>query len=263
MKVLSSVINTNVSKSDKHSHPCWEIVYRLSGNSNTTIGNQAYSIIKGDLYMIPPNVLHYDASQELFSDLVILVDDFNFSETLILHDYDTFISSLTNMINCIINKKENNYQDIANSLVYALFQYIRSLSPSLSQNHFVHRLKNTIFENVENIDFNLTKEIRNMGYHPDYVRRCFKAETNKTPFAYLTDLRIDRAKQLLALHTCESIEIISAKCGFQDSFYFSTCFKKHTGLSPLQYRKKNLSKHWLIRKRTVKTVLFYYSIFSL
>ena len=45
-------------------------------------------------------------------------------------------------------------------------------------------------ENIENIDFDLTKEINNMGYHPDYIRRCFKAETGKTPLYYLTNLKL-------------------------------------------------------------------------
>lgn len=241
MNVISSVINADVCHSMNHSHACWELVYRLAGNSDTTIGNRTHRISKGDLYLISPDISHSDTAQEPFSDLVIHIDDVALSDTLILHDYDGFMHSVTKLINSVINKKEHNYRLVANSLLDALFQHLNHCYSGT--NTFVYKLKNIIFENIGNTDFNLTKEIRNMNYHPDHIRRCFKNETGKTPLTYLTDLRIDRAKQLLAMPTCESIEIISAKCGFQDSFYFSTCFKKHTGLSPLQYRKQNLTKY--------------------
>lgn len=240
MNVLLSVINADVSHSMKHDHACWELVYRLTGNSDTTINNTTYRISKGDFYIVPPFVPHKDFSQEQFSDLVVRLDGVLFTDTLILHDYDGFIQSILQMINYVMSKKDINYTAVANSLADALFQH---LSPdSLVPNNFVHKLKNVIFENVGNPNFDLTKEIKNMNYHPDYIRRRFKSETTKTPLSYLVDIRIDRAKQLLVMPSYESIEIISAKCGFRDSFYFSTCFKKHTGLSPLQYRKTNGKK---------------------
>ena len=239
MNVILSIINSNVSRSAKHNHPCWELVYRLSGNSDTMIDNVTHSISKGDLYLIPPNVYHEDTAQEPFSDLAIHIDDFLFTDTLVLHDYDSCIYYILQTIYRVINKKENNYQVVANSLADALFQYIRAFSFTLDPNQFVNKLKNVIFENIGNIDFDLTKEIRHTNYNPDYVSRCFKACTKKTPLSYLIGLRIDLAKKLLVMPTCESIKIISANCGFRDPFYFSSCFKKHVGLSPLQYRKQN------------------------
>lgn len=239
MNVLLSVINADVYYSMEHTHACWELVYRLCGNSDTVIKSRIHRISEGDLYLIPPNTPHSDRAQDLFSDLVIRIDKLEFANFLILHDYDGFIYSVVKLINNVMNKKENNFKAVANSLAEALFQHLKPSSLSLESNHFVRKLKNIIFENIENTDFNLTKEIKNMNYNTDYIRRCFKAETNKTPLTYLTELRIDRAQQLLMMPTYESIETISAKCGFGDSFYFSTCFKKHTGLSPLQYRKKH------------------------
>lgn len=243
MSVRFSVINDNVSHCAQHSHPCWELVYRLCGSSDTVIGERTHRITERDAYLVPPNVLHQDVAQDLFSDLVIHLDDLAFSDSLILHDYDGCVYSIAQTINRIINKKEQNYQAVADSLADALIQYIRPFSLSASPSHFVRKLKEVIFENVENAGFDLTQEIKNMNYHPDYIRRCFKEETQKTPLSYLTDLRIDRARQLLVMPTRESVETIAAKCGFGDSFYFSTCFKKHTGLSPLQYRRLNAPRN--------------------
>ena len=243
MKVLFSIINANVSRSQKHNHDCLEIVYRLAGNSHTTIGNQTHFITTGDLYLVPSKTFHQDVSQELFSDLVIHVEYPAISDILVVRDQETYISSLVKMIYRIMCKKEFNYQDIANSLMQSLFQYLKRFFVLENRSPYIEKLKNIIFENFENSDFDLTKEIKNMGYHIDYIRRRFKLETQTTPQSYLTDLRINHAKHLLVMHTCESIENISEKCGFKDSFYFSSCFKKHVGLSPLQYRKQNLLKH--------------------
>ena len=242
MDVILSVINADICHCAEHEHTCLELVYRLCGSSDTAIGKHTHHISEGDFYIVPPNISHSDTAQDSFSDLVIHIKELALAKPLILHDYDGFVYSIAQLINRVINKKENNYKAIANGLADTLFKYIKLFPLSLEPNNVVLKLKNIIFENVENPEFNLTKEIENLNYDPDYIRRCFKAETTKTPLAYLTDLRIDRARQLLALPTCESIETISVKCGFRDSFYFSTCFKKHTGLSPLQYRKTNQAK---------------------
>jgi AraC family transcriptional activator of pobA len=242
VRVLFSVINDNVSHCHNHSHPCWEIVYRISGNSNTVIGEKKHLISTGDMYIVAPGVVHSDTSDVTFSDLVVQVDFLDFSDTFVLHDDSDYILCISQKIHDIINKKEANYQNIANALAEALYQYIKRFSLSTNQNPLVQKLKNTIFENVENCDFNLCEEIKNMGYHIDYIRRCFKKETQTTPLLYMTELRIKRAKQLLVMPSCETIETIATKCGFQDSFYFSTCFKKHTGRSPRQWRKENYKK---------------------
>jgi AraC-like DNA-binding protein len=54
-------------------------------------------------------------------------------------------------------------------------------------------------------------------------------------------LRIERAKILLTQHTFTGITDTAYFCGFNDSYYFSTCFKKHVGVPPLQYRKTKIA----------------------
>ncbi len=53
---------------------------------------------------------------------------------------------------------------------------------------------------------------------------------------YILNLRLQKAEKLLQ-ESNTSIVKISEMCGFQDSFYFSKCFKHRYGLSPLNYRK--------------------------
>ena len=66
--------------------------------------------------------------------------------------------------------------------------------------------------------------------------RCFQAYLNQSPVAYLLSYRLEKAKQLLASGS-GTIEEISRLCGFRSSGYFCRMFRKHTGLTPGQYRK--------------------------
>ena len=55
---------------------------------------------------------------------------------------------------------------------------------------------------------------------------------------HLIGIRIRHAKQLL-IGTAHPISEIAAAVGFENCYYFSNAFKKQTGLSPSDYRKKN------------------------
>ena len=88
-------------------------------------------------------------------------------------------------------------------------------------------------------EFEVTRGMEQTGFDKDYLRRCFKKEVGKTPLEYLTSLRMEQAKTLLIQQTFSGVEAVATACGFSDPFYFSTCFKRHVGTSPLQYRKQN------------------------
>lgn len=62
----------------------------------------------------------------------------------------------------------------------------------------------------------------------------FKVLTSKKPLDYLTELRINRAKEWL-LHTDNPLREIAERVGFTDEYYFSRRFRLMTGYSPRQY----------------------------
>jgi AraC-like DNA-binding protein len=68
--------------------------------------------------------------------------------------------------------------------------------------------------------------------------RAFRAATDRTPVAYLIQLRINRAASLLR-HSTESITEIAFKVGFEDSNYFTRQFRKIMGVSPRHYRREH------------------------
>ena len=87
----------------------------------------------------------------------------------------------------------------------------------------------------------LTQPINNeqvaaaLGLSPFYLGRLFKACTGQTMHAYLIEERIKTAKHLLEADN-QSITQISSLLCFCDQSYFTQVFRKHTGLTPRQYR---------------------------
>lgn len=65
--------------------------------------------------------------------------------------------------------------------------------------------------------------------------RAFKKQTNKTPYEYLLDLKIEKAKKMLK-DGKYSITEISMMCGFSSHSHFTTTFRKKIGISPTEYR---------------------------
>ncbi|NLF31850.1 MAG: AraC family transcriptional regulator, partial [Planctomycetes bacterium] len=69
------------------------------------------------------------------------------------------------------------------------------------------------------------------GYHLSHV---FSRESDFSLFAYLMQVRMDKAKELLAAGGM-NVSQVSRAVGYQDPNYFSKAFRRHVGLSPRQY----------------------------
>ena len=92
----------------------------------------------------------------------------------------------------------------------------------------------------ENYMFNLSCETiaEQFMYSASHLRFLFKKEAGVPIHAKINEIRMENAKKMLTT-TSMTVTEISQYCGFDDSNYFSTLFKKHNGISPLEYRKKN------------------------
>lgn len=94
----------------------------------------------------------------------------------------------------------------------------------------------------EYLNDNLQKKIsldalsRDIGISKYYLHRLFSEFNGETPNGYLTKIRLEYAKNKLQTSK-DPISEIAMACGFDHTAYFSNLFKKHTGLSPSQFRK--------------------------
>ena len=112
---------------------------------------------------------------------------------------------------------------------------------------YIKQIKNDTFKSILNyINQNFTNEIsfseisKLFSINPSYLSQIFKRELGITFTQYLTDTRIEYAKELL-LTTGMTIAEISEKVGFKQYIYFSKVFKKAVGISPSSYRKNSKS----------------------
>jgi len=68
------------------------------------------------------------------------------------------------------------------------------------------------------------------------LNRRFRQATGMSPQAYLQRLRVTHAQELLK-HSNLGVAEIAWQIGLQDASYFSQLFRRHCGMSPLQYRE--------------------------
>ncbi|MFD0680219.1 MULTISPECIES: response regulator [unclassified Paenibacillus] len=100
-----------------------------------------------------------------------------------------------------------------------------------------------IRENYSDEDFSLNQVCSHIFMSISYFSALFKQHTGLTFVEYLTRVRLEKAKELMAVTHLKTYDIAS-RVGYGDPQYFSVIFKRHTGLTPKEYRlaqKGNLS----------------------
>ncbi len=73
------------------------------------------------------------------------------------------------------------------------------------------------------------------GLSRSYFSRLFCKETGQTPYEYLLETRINRAKQMLSLDRIP-VSGVAEQCGFVDTSHFIKVFRKKTGKTPASFR---------------------------
>ncbi|WP_010233183.1 helix-turn-helix transcriptional regulator, partial [Clostridium arbusti] len=81
----------------------------------------------------------------------------------------------------------------------------------------------------------------NLSYTPNYISYVFKQNFGQNISDYIMELKISKAKELL-MDINNKIYNISEILGFSNTSYFCSVFKKHTSLTPKEYRAKNILK---------------------
>ena len=246
--------------------PNYIIHYVLSGKGIYQVGETQYEIREGQGFLIEPEVLTFYKADEKEPWTYIWVgftgemagtylsDIGLHSEHLIFQcDQKEELKSLVlEMLKYSTKSVTNQYR-----LQSLLYQFFSMLTSGRDIDSVAHTSKESIYvrEAVNFIRNNYFRGINvndisdHISVNRSYLYKLFQDSFQMSPKEFLTNFRISRAKELLAVSEL-SIESIAWSCGYNEALVFSKVFKKEVGVPPSIYRKNQLEK---INEQRVKT----------
>lgn len=244
-----------------HTHDYLFINYITSGYALYTIGEETYSVGKGEVVVINADVPHTRVSiGDEFSVFDMGITDFKRCHLPKNHFVEEEAPPIIKLVHTEVDFYEC-YREIIllqasqelgwklmvktlimKQMILLLKESIPHIVPSKSGYLvFDSYEKESITENMlafiqENYRNKITLEnlTKNSYLSSVYLSKVFKESIGETPINYLIQVRINKAKELLAENIL-SMKEIAIEVGYTDYYYFSKLFKKNTGLSPRAY----------------------------
>jgi len=250
----------------EHAHNLYHIAIYTKGDGEYSVEGRFHPAPPGTCVLIHPGQRHDFASHwrdSVYSEITFAYESpeskplcISFEELLSLHT-GVDISLLDN----IVLPTDQMY--VLRNLLMMATDHLNSADP-LSQYHGQHDLM-TIFNfligaavSAEHEMFSQTRFERVKAYIEEhysehisidelakmaslskgYFFREFKKQFGVSPLAHQQLIRIEAAKTLLKTTTLRCNEI-AWQVGFSDVYFFHRIFKKHIGLTPIQFRKTN------------------------
>ncbi|MBE6679934.1 MAG: helix-turn-helix transcriptional regulator [Ruminococcaceae bacterium] len=123
------------------------------------------------------------------------------------------------------------------AVFYKILSLLRKKSMKSSSNEVVSKVISEVTKDIRK-PFSLDVISAYCGYSKNHIISIFKKETGKTPHAYILDMKIDMAKQLLQ-NSESSLYSISIECGFGNYINFYRTFTKRIGCAPDTWRRSH------------------------
>lgn len=262
-----------------HRHNFIEVSYVVDGTAIHTIEGISYPVKKGNVVIVDydtPHTFSFDPEKGPFAtyDLLFTPDFFNtsgmnnsefyslaspylfsslfkeFDSHYVLHHLiKTNAKEFHELFSQIYREytaREKGSQTIIRAylveLIIKLFRELERQQPTFTVNHqkLVEQAISYMQENYK-AHINLDDIVSGVFLSKDYFRQIFKKVTGTSITSYIQELRIREACRLLET-TDENSAEIARESGFNDIKFFYQTFKKATGLTPAEYRKKHFDK---------------------
>lgn len=151
---------------------------------------------------------------------------------------NVFYNYINKAIEQILDTDEKIDENDTDALYGKIITNIKYTLPKrMTNNNLIDSAIAYIEKNISS-DISLESTAAHCFLSPAYFSMCFKNKTGKTFSTYLSDLRLSKAKSLLA-KTNIPINNIADMCGFNSASYFHRFFKRQTGMTPLDYKNLN------------------------
>lgn len=194
---------------------------------------------------------------EIFSDVSIDVNRLDVYQFLSYNYFNQFTVSdktidelhlLSDILRLNLSKRKNNFQkkNVINILTVIIYTIIEALSSksNLTENKNINRKQELVLHFLKLLSENYKKE-REVSFYADklsvtvrHLSATIKSITKKTASQIIYQYIISESKLLLTSSN-KNISQIASLLGFNDQYYFSRFFKKHTGLNPSAYKMEN------------------------
>ena len=152
-------------------------------------------------------------------------------------DIDKVLPQLNSMemilsqVRSVEQLRDEAYKIISIGLTY------RDSHPNGQHAPLIRQAKEYIEHHYADPELSLNEVAAQANLSASHFSAVFSQETGQTFKEYLTQIRISKAKELLRMTMLRSAEI-AYQVGYNDPHYFSSVFKKHTGLSPIEFRSQ-------------------------
>ena len=230
-----------------HKHQCWEYVYYTRGSGIVYMDGEAIPFEAGDFFIIPPGIVHGEDAKSGFQNYYcsLCSCDLPSSGYIKLQDRDGVLLNAMERMYMEYHLKRNNRSAIVDTHLQLIDQYIYSFWNEPDSNRYVSEAVSTILENISNPKFSVDEMIESFPFQKNYFMRMFQRQIGKTPLRFLIDHRMSYAIQLLEARKISGLSLkeISYMAGYNDYYYFSRAFKKHTGYSPIEWRGTPTKDH--------------------
>lgn len=255
-----------------HWHEELEILYIIEGSMLLQLGTQSFAVKKGDIILIPPNLIHGASRCEaspcefyaivfhpaLVSSLLSDTIQQNYLDPFFIKTSDRFYyipekskhhDKILPFVTLIIesyNLKSFGFELLIKvhllQMFHSLIQFYSSEKQEVKKDDLLAtlRIKKILAFLEENYQkpFALNTWAASIDLSKEQFCRVFKKHFNKTPIEYLIHYRISKATDLL-IHSKLSIIDIAFETGFESANYFSIAFKNITKVSPSEYRSSH------------------------
>lgn len=233
--------NSDIWILEEHRHNYLELIYFITGKAQVMTPQGKEGLTLYDVLIHPKNVPHREFvdlhnRQEIYNIAVQTDVDIDINESFILKDTTGNLRRVFAMLHNQANCPGIMQKELMQQLIHLLITYLQKSAAehSLFEISMVDQIIEYVQENYMNP---LTvKELADYVHVSEsYLSRTMTAHIGMPPIKYVNHVRIENAK--LALKTEHSIEEIASLTGFRDSKYFTTVFKRQTGMPPSAFRK--------------------------
>ncbi len=223
--------------------PFHAISYRIYGEAAYRLNEETITTKSDDILFVPANLIYTkDTQAEQFYVVHFYCDDFLGDRLLRLtpSNPETF-RAIFDRLYMVETKKGIAYQHEKKQLLYQLMVSIErewALNKSGNVESRIDEAIKAVHETYMLQDFSVENLAKQMNMSETYFRRVFRKATGKGPKEYVSDLRLERALELLRSGYYTVYEV-AFRCGFSSTYYFSSFIKRMTGKSPREFMDNN------------------------